>query len=316
MRCQLRAIDAEAQPVQSCVREAAARHSPPWRQGRADATASLEGEVFMTNTKLSRITAITPSDSPQSVHPQLNIGAVAAVVAVMIVLALARTAEAKIVYTPTNQDLLKGQFDLDLNNDGKIDFTFTGSFASRGCGEFGNAITASLNIVPIRGNGYEGRNAAKLGTGSPIGGGRRFFARAAKMANVIQQCTHIPMFTGNWVVRGGVDGYLGLKFKIHGKDHYGWAHVKTGLTIGHYSWFSATLTGYAYETTAGKSIKAGQTKSAAEKWDEESFGTGASVVSPISESPQPASLGMLALGAQCVPLWRRKKSVADIFENK
>lgn len=135
------------------------------------------------------------------------------------------------------------------------------------------------------------------------------------MANVIQQCTHVPVFTGNWVVRGGVDGYLGLEFKIHGKDHYGWAHVKTGLTIGHYSWFSAGLTGYAYETVAGKAIKAGQTHDAVAEWDEEGVGTGASVVSPISDAPQPASLGMLALGPQGVPLWRRKESVARMSEN-
>ena len=257
----------------------------------------------------------TASNLSESVHQQVNMYALAALAAVVIVLALAHPAEAKIVYTPANQDLLKGQFDLDLNNDGKIDFTFTGSFTSRGCGEFGNAITASLTVAPINGNGYEGRNAARLGMGSPIGGGRRFFARAAQMANVIQQCTHVPVFTGNWVVRGMADGYLGLKFKIHGKDHYGWAYVKTNLGIGHYSWFSATLTGYAYETIAGKSIKAGQTKGAADGWDEEGFDTGASVVSPISEPQQPASLGTLALGAQGVPLSRRKESLACISEN-
>jgi hypothetical protein len=266
----------------------------------------------MKSAKLTCINAMNPS---QSVHQQFNTCAVAPLVAVVIVLALAHPAGAKIVYTPTNRDLLKGQFDLDLNNDGKTDFTFTGSFTSRGCGEFGNAITASLTVAPINGNGYEGRNAARLGMGSPIDGERRFFARAALMASVIQQCTHVPVFTGNWVVPGMADGYLGLKFKIDGEDHYGWAYVKTNLTIGHYSWFSATLTGYAYETIAGKSIEAGQTKGTADEWDEEGFDTGASVVSPISEPQQSASLGMLAVGAQGVPLWRRKESFACISEN-
>ena len=102
------------------------------------------------------------------------------------------------------------------------------------------------------------------------------------------------MFTGNWVIRGGVDGYLGLKFKIHGKDHYGWAHVKTRLTIGHYTWFWATLTGYAYETTAGKSIKAGQTQGGADAWDEEGFGNGASARSPVSQTPQPIPVSLAA----------------------
>jgi hypothetical protein len=66
---------------------------------------------------------------------------------------------------------------------------------------------------------------------------------------------------------------------------------------------------YAYETVPGKSIKAGQTKGAADEWDEEAFDTGASVMSPISRTPQPASLGILALGAQSVPLWRRKETL-------
>jgi hypothetical protein len=34
----------------------------------------------------------------------------------------------------------------------------------------------------------------------------------------------------------------------------------------------------------------------ADDWDEEDFGPGASLTSPIPDKPQPASLGMLALG--------------------
>jgi hypothetical protein len=40
----------------------------------------------------------------------------------------------------------------------------------------------------------------------------------------------------------------------------------------------------------------------------EDFGPGASMTSPIPDRPQPASLGILALGAQGVPLWQRKES--------
>jgi len=43
----------------------------------------------------------------------------------------------------------------------------------------------------------------------------------------------------------------------------------------------------------------------AEKYDP---GSGAFLTSPIPDTPHPASLGMLALGAQGVPLWRRKES--------
>ncbi len=47
--------------------------------------------------------------------------------------------------------------------------------------------------------------------------------------------------------------YLGLKFIIKGKDHFGWARLTTTGRI-------ALLTGYAYETIPNKPIIAGKTK--------------------------------------------------------
>ena len=67
---------------------------------------------------------------------------------------------------------------------------------------------------------------------------------------------------GPWVGKGqGVrNPYLGLKFVIHGKIHYGWARVS--VTLGHqrqYDDVSGTLTGYAYETIPNKPIITGMT---------------------------------------------------------
>jgi hypothetical protein len=80
--------------------------------------------------------------------------------------------------------------------------------------------------------------------------------------------------------------YVGLRFKIKGKIHYGWARlsvqVQNHTVVG-------TLTGYAYETVAGKPIKAGQIK---EEDD--------AVI-------QPASLGHLARGASALSAWREKE---------
>ena len=80
--------------------------------------------------------------------------------------------------------------------------------------------------------------------------------------------------------------YLGLKFLIKGKTHYGWARLnikaqKTGIT--------ALLTGYAYETVPNKPIIAGKTH-------------GEDVI-----TVQPASLGYLARGASAIPAWRVKE---------
>ena len=99
--------------------------------------------------------------------------------------------------------------------------------------------------------------------------------------------------------------YLGLKFNIKDKAHYGWLRLTVRLS-GH-ARIKATLTGYAYETISGKAIKAGQTKEA-DALTNDDLGPGASLTSPIPDTPQPTSLKMLALGAQGVPLWRRKET--------
>ena len=77
--------------------------------------------------------------------------------------------------------------------------------------------------------------------------------------------------------------YVGLKFFIDSKVHYGWARFtvkadKKGIT--------AILTGYAYETIAKKSIRTGNT------------------AAPDSITVQPASLGLLARGASGISTWR------------
>ena len=64
--------------------------------------------------------------------------------------------------------------------------------------------------------------------------------------------------------------------------------------------FSATLTGYAYETIPGKAIIAGATKG-----PDDAEPT-ASLKAP---TPAPATLGMLALGAPGLSIWRREESM-------
>ena len=70
-----------------------------------------------------------------------------------------------------------------------------------------------------------------------------------------------------------VHGYLGMKFVIQGKAHFGWTRLNVGCTN---TKVNATLTGYAYETVPNKPIIAGKTH-------------GPDVV-------EPATLGQLASG--------------------
>jgi hypothetical protein len=59
------------------------------------------------------------------------------------------------------------------------------------------------------------------------------------------------------------DRYLGLKFYIKGRVHYGWARLNVLIGGGRHEQapsIDATLTGFAYETIPNKSIAAGKTK--------------------------------------------------------
>jgi hypothetical protein len=78
--------------------------------------------------------------------------------------------------------------------------------------------------------------------------------------------------------KGVKNRYLGLRFQIKGKTHYGWARLNFASPQ------LAKLTGYAYETIPNKTIIAGQTK-------------GPNVATPQPETA-PGSLGRLALGCK------------------
>jgi hypothetical protein len=92
--------------------------------------------------------------------------------------------------------------------------------------------------------------------------------------------------------------YLGLKFSVKGKTHFGWARVKIASMFP----YVISLTGYAYETVPNKPILTGATK-------------GASKLGNIRRSSpaalnvrKPATLGLLARGWPALSIWRRRES--------
>ena len=83
---------------------------------------------------------------------------------------------------------------------------------------------------------------------------------------------------GPWA---GQQGYLGVKFDLNGQIHYGWVAGKGEGT-------EFDITGWAYNTIANAPIDAGQ-----------------------GATPEPGTLGMLALGSLGLGFWRRRKPVAS-----
>jgi hypothetical protein len=242
----------------------------------------------------------TASNLSEAIHQKLNMYALAASAAGVGVLALAQPSEAKIKYTNANVVIgFDDHYAIDLNHDGISDLVIR-----QLC--FASTFVHFCDLVAERSQGggiEEGTRhhtwAAALKAGANIGYTKQF----NRVSNVAMAYYHYKPFKrqgGYWNYAQA--HYLGVAFLINGKTHFGWARFKNSSQRG------ATLTGYAYETIAGKSIKAGQKKGAVDDQTNEDFGPSASLTSPIPDTPQPASLGILALGANGVPLWRRRES--------
>src|SRR5271167_4822432 len=85
---------------------------------------------------------------PESIHHRLNMYALAASAAGAGMLALAQPAEAKIVYTPAHKEIAPNNtVSLDLNHDGKIDFSIHDSFT---CTSFCEYMVGGITVIPAR----------------------------------------------------------------------------------------------------------------------------------------------------------------------
>jgi hypothetical protein len=84
-------------------------------------------------------------------------------------------------------------------------------------------------------------------------------------------------------------GFVGLKFTLGGKTHYGWARIKFPQPrLVTYP----SIYGYAYESTPNKPIVAGYTG-------------GAPASASAQSNSEAPGLGQLAAGAQGLNSWRR-----------
>jgi hypothetical protein len=253
----------------------------------------------------------TPANLSESVHRRLHLYALAASATGVGMLASPPPADGKVVYTPAHDKLQNGVVrPIDLNHDRVTDFylvtgvryggewlavcdhsvvpTYTGrQFYCKYGTDFPNAAILAFSTTSRK--KYE--FAAALPKGSRIGKGRQF-GSMGKAQQMAAAKSFSSWWLGPWVDKGkGIKAaYIGLKFQIHHKLHYGWARlcVKTHVENGTNS-LTATLTGYAYETIPNKAIVAGKT-------------SGPDVI-----TLEPASLGNLAAGASAISTWRSGK---------
>ena len=242
-----------------------------------------------------RRTSKTPSHFPPSTHQRLNMYAMSATAAAVGTLALTRRAEARIIYTPSHVRISQNStIPLDLNHDGISDFSFSDFYAG-----WTNSGVGALVLKGAPGNGFwaSTNSAAALSAGVRVGPKGQFRGYGA-MANMFQTFGSFVSW-GPWV--NVKRRYLGLKFSIRGKIHFGWARLN--VTNGH-GGFSGTITGYAYETIPNKAIITGNTHEP----DDQQQSVSACLA---LHSEEPTMLGVLALGAPGLSIWRRKEPVGS-----
>jgi hypothetical protein len=259
----------------------------------------------------------TAPNSFESLHRLLDMYALSATAAGVGLVAMAQTAEAKIVYTPSNIpiNVNGGVVELDLNHDGINDFQFYAGYEGPGIRHLGSLPPegnhgSSLGVTPLQPSNrvwaVESQGqlcAAAVPKGDTVGPHRRF----QPGDSLLDMAFASGDSTGGRAVCPWLkvkQAYLGFKFVIKGKIHFGWARIKrVSSNVG----FPAVITGYAYETIPGKPIVTGRT----EGQDDE---VGVQQPNPASLdtlTPRHGSLGLLAMGSSGLSIWRRELSMLE-----
>jgi hypothetical protein len=247
------------------------------------------------------------SNLPEPFHRQLNMYALAAGAAGVGVLPLTQRAEARIVYTPANIKITEngGLISFDLNHDGIPDFGLSNKYLHTQTQWYGTlAVVQARKANEIWGVQSKGLLCAgALPKGIRVGPKGRF--QEDPTTGLVMAFSNPDTYFGRWFhVK---QAYLGLKFVIKGKTHFGWARVKLNVK----GQITATLTGYAYETIPNKPIVTGETRST-DGTSKDEQPNPAALAAPIAK---PDRLGLLALGSSGLSIWRRKESVVVTPEN-
>jgi hypothetical protein len=207
----------------------------------------------------------------------------AATAAGVATLALAEPADAKVVITTNINIPISGVTQVDLNHDGVEDITF--STFRTGC--HGCSTTDLYARGAIAGNEVQGKSGVSALARSAKIGPSHHFSYEGEMIRT--QCFNEPYFSSTCNVGGDWKGvpanrFVGVKFLIEGKTHYGWIRVTVKSAR------NATITEYGYETIANKMVKAG-----------------------LKSNTAGASLGMLGLGVDGLSMWRKDESLEELL---
>ncbi len=171
--------------------------------------------------------------------------------ALSVVMAGAADVNGQIVYTDEVPDFaggIGGQYFLDLNNDATNDFRIHHNGSSN---LYVSPLTANNNVLGSGGATFAYPFALSAGATISSGAGT-FFNNG--FSGGFQSLNYGSCSFGNWC--NVTDRYLGLEFDFGGNTYYGWARLDVSFNGS--SW---TIKDYAYESTSGMAIIAGETSS-------------------------------------------------------
>jgi hypothetical protein len=249
--------------------------------------------------------------SSNNLNHQVGQYSLAAAVAGVSVLALVAPAAGEIVVT-------KKTIHIPLATDGALEPVKI-SMANNGVNNFSFSLYQSLSYRHLTIGGVSLGDELRVGTGPAFDVYLGALPRGARIGpsnpsssfNVGGIGELSNSFSNNKFFRGSWSGspknrYLGVRFQMNGETHYGWIRLTvTTNPKAHTAFMSATITGYAYETVANKPIVAGTAEIAAAAAEKPT----AEVQSPENiRNHSGPSLGMLAVGAEGLPLWRREET--------
>lgn len=166
-------------------------------------------------------------------------------------LAIAGVSDAagQVIYTDIDPDetIDDTSYDVDLNDDGTVDFSIHNSGAG------GNAV----RIYNDQSNSVLGQNFGGnynypdvLNSGDPIGSSGNFTMHPNYQTLNWNGCS----YTNSQWCGGQVDKFVGLRFNVGGDQHYGWIQLDVpadGSTF--------TIKGFAFDATPDAEILAGDT---------------------------------------------------------
>lgn len=235
-----------------------------------------------------------PQELSNSLEAKLKSYSVAASMAGVGVLAIAHSAEAKIIYHHFGGHVKHPTDSFVMTKHGAGEFIF--HFQSVSGLRKPSSVSGGASRLIVYGgkpsntvvsaSSDHTKWAAALESGTKIGP----FAGAAKVPMLSGGGDTESIFSyGPWAPGTDVhfSRYLGVRFEIRGEVHYGWIRVHINPVCGYCKdggKLEAYVNGVAYESIPNKPIKAGQEKG--------------------NLDPHPATLGALAAGAPAISTWR------------